>query len=163
MKSDLQIIEPTVAPGLDTSRIAVMQPNKHVDYYMGVKWAAPVSEMLRSVLVDSFERSNMFASVSTDRDTIHTDMVLITDLRDYEVTNNTNGEVHIRLVAKLVSSKDRKVLATIPVERTVKPEIYKMDAIVSTFNSVSADIANEIVNKSVSSLPACQSKSKPHN
>jgi ABC-type uncharacterized transport system auxiliary subunit len=155
-KINLQISEPSVAPGLDSVRVAVLQGSARINYYAGIKWAAPVSEMVQSVLVDSFNRNAAFASVNTEAQTIHNDMTLITDIRNYEVTDQASGKIRVRMLAKLVNSKDRKVLATIPAEKEVTPDSLSTDNIMAAFNQATAEIAAEIASNSAAALPHCK-------
>ena len=157
-KLALQIIEPTAVPGLDSIRIPIIEGEQRINYYTGVRWAAPVPEMLQTVLVGSFEKSNSFASIFTESEAARADMQLTTDIRNFEVTDTKTGAVRIRLVAKLIRNKDHKLLATIPVEKTATPTAYKTENIVATFNSASAEAASEIVASSIKILPGCKGK-----
>ncbi len=155
-KLSLQITEPTSVAGLDSPRIAVIEGGQRITYYSGVKWAAPVAEMLRNVMIDSFEKNKAFAAVSTESEAAQADMQLSTDIRNFEVTDTTSGNIHIRLVAKLIDIKTRKILATIPLEKTAKPAAYKMEAIVAAFNTNTADIVGEMIAKSAVISPKCK-------
>lgn len=156
-KLALQVLEPSTSPGLDSVRIPVMKGEQQLDYYSGVKWAAPAPVMMQSVLVNSFEKSGVFTSVSTESEVVHNDLQLTTDIRDFQVTDTQKGHIQIRLVSKLVNMDSRKVLATIPVEKSLTPKAYKMEEIVAAFNSAASEAAGEIVAASIAAQPKCKS------
>ena len=149
----LQIIEPEVASGLESRRIAILQANNRMNYYKSVRWAAPVSEMLQTSLLDAFEKTPAFASVATDLDEITPELILITDIRDFQVNLKDAPSVHIRLVSKLIDTKTHKIIVTIPVEKTLIPEIYKMEQLVISFDKAAANSISDIVERSVAALP----------
>ncbi len=158
--ASLQIAEPVVYPGLDTRRIALLQEGKKFDYYNSVRWTAPVGEMLEPVLVEAFEQSGAFKSVTTELDSAVAEFTLLTDIRDYQVVRQNPAEVKIRLVSKLLDSRTRNVLVTIPAETTLQPDENKMDSIVETFNRGSAELASQIVAKSLNAIAGCAVKNK---
>ncbi len=153
-KSDLQIIEPSSVTGLESRRIAILQKNNHLNYYRDIRWAAPLSEMLQISLADAFERSNIFNSVGTDMDDISPDFVLTTDIRDFQVNQEKEPSyAQIRFVSKLIRTKDHKIIATIPIENNMIPNVYKMDSIIASFNNGLTKSITEVVRKSSDSLP----------
>src|SRR5690606_23350997 len=51
---NVSIGRPDVAPGLDTTRIAVLK-GRELDYYRGAAWGGSVTEVVQKFLVDSLE------------------------------------------------------------------------------------------------------------
>lgn len=156
INSSLRISSPISEQAIDSKRIAILQDGGKFDYYTGAKWAASPSEMMQSILVDAFEQSGALKSVSSDEESISADYILLTDIRDYEVKNSAAPEVKIKLVTKLISAKDRKVIADIPIEKSITPDANKMEAIVAAFNRGSTDAASDIVQKSKAALKGCK-------
>lgn len=131
----IRIDEPAVGPALDTHRIAVMDMPTHLTYYTGAAWAKPLPRLLQGFLIDAFQQSQAFRSVSSDEETVLTDVVLLTDVSEYAVDNSTNPpSVRVRLTGKLVQAGNRKIIATIPVSQTVAAEVNHMPDIVTAFN-----------------------------
>lgn len=138
----IEIAAPTTSAGLEGRRVAVVEESK-LNYYTGIRWAAPASDMVQQVMVESFEKSKAFKTVTTDVDGVGAEYVLLTDIRDYQVTNAKAPTVKLRFISKLV--RDRKVVATIPVEKVVTPAENKTAAIVEAFNKATADAAADLV------------------
>lgn len=149
---NLQVAEPTTAPGLDSRRIAVYENSQRLNYYNNARWAAPAQEMLQTALVEGFEKAKTFKSVSTDTDATAADVLLLTDIRSYQVEEK---QVKVRFVAKLVDAETRAVLATIEVDRAETPAAYKIDNIVDAFTKATNDAVKEVVDKTMASYPTC--------
>jgi cholesterol transport system auxiliary component len=162
-KLNLQIVEPTIVTGLETRRIAILQKDNHMNYYKGVRWAAPVPEMFKTALIDAFEKVPVFNSVGTDMDDISSEYVLTTDIRDFQVNEEMGSPfTQIRFVSKLISTKDHKIIATIPVESNITPAVHKMDNIIAAFDSSLSTSIAEVINKSAEVLPSCSLKQEPY-
>ena len=58
-EADLSIGRPDLAPGLDTERIAVLK-GRQLDYYRGAQWGGRTTEVVQTLLVDSFEDQQLF-------------------------------------------------------------------------------------------------------
>ena len=154
-KTNLKVSEPIPVAGLDTHRIAILQGEARYNYYTGARWAAPPSQMLQSILVEAFEQSKAFNSVSSDLEAVEANLNLVSEIRNFEVTESNAG-VHLRLMAKLVDVKTGKVLTPIAVEKTITPTGGNMETIIAAFNQAAAQAASEIVTTSVKALPSCK-------
>jgi cholesterol transport system auxiliary component len=151
----LQINEPTTGPGLETRRFAVFDTNAHLDYYTGAAWAAPVPQLLQAFLLEAFEQSHALRTVASDTDGVASDMLLLTDVRDFQVRNAAAPVVQVRLVAKLVRASDHEILLTLPVEKTVTPAANHMPQIVDAFSRAMSGAAEDIIAHVRKAVPDC--------
>lgn len=149
---NLQISTPTSAPGLDTRRIAVYENAAKLNFYTNARWSATAPEMLQAALIEGFEKAKSFESVATDLDATNADVILLTDIRSFQIEGK---DVNIRFVSKIIDAETRDVIATIPVEKKVTPSEHKIAAIVESFGAATNDAVKEVVDKTVSSYPVC--------
>src|SRR6202008_3522785 len=70
--ADLSIGRPDLAPGLDTERIAVLK-GRQLDYYRGAQWGGRTTEIVQTLLVDSFEDQQLFRGVTPEESRVSTD------------------------------------------------------------------------------------------
>ena len=77
--------EPIPAPGLDSTRIAVIDRPNHQTFYKDVRWNAPASVVVQHYLAESFERSGMFKEVLTDDTGADVPLMLESQLRAFAV------------------------------------------------------------------------------
>jgi len=156
---NLRIDEPEVAAGLNTPRIAVLDTPNHLTYYSGAAWAQPLPQIVQGFLVDALQQSHGFASVSSDKEGVTADVILLTDIQDFEVENSAaSPTVRLRLTAKLVDAVSHQVIAGFTVEKTAAAEANHMEAIVKAFNQALTDAAADMLQ---TLLGACASGCHP--
>jgi len=142
---NIRIAEPEMAPGLDTDRIAVMSTPNQLTYYTGAAWAQPLPQILQQFLMNTFQQSRTFKGVDSEQESITPDVILLTEIQDYEVNNNVSPPtVRVRLTAKLVNA-NHKLLATIPIEKTEVAEVNHMPAIIAAFNKATDEVATDLL------------------
>jgi cholesterol transport system auxiliary component len=152
---NLQVSEPTTSPGLDTRRIAVYENSQRLNFYTNARWTAPAPEMLQTALVEGFEKAKTFKSVSTDMDATSADVILLTDIRSYQVEGTA---VNVRYVSKLIDAETRDVVATMEIEKSQTPSEHKIENIIEAFASATNDSVKEVIEKTLSSYPTCKFK-----
>lgn len=150
---DLQVSEPTASPGLDSRRIAVYENAQRLNYFKDARWTAPAPEMLQTALIEGFEKSGMFKSVSTDMDAANVDLILLTDIRSYELENKV---AKVRFVSKLIDAETRDVKVTIESNQSQTPSEYKMEDIIEAFSTATNNAVADVVEKTRSPFPNCK-------
>lgn len=154
----LMIALPDAGPGLDTPRIAVLDTPNHLTYYTGAAWAQPLPQTLQAFLSDSLQQSHRFKSVSSDQGGVFADLILLTEIRDYEVENNGNAAptVRLRLGIKLVEGNTHHIVASFSIEKTAAAQANHMADIVAAFNAATQEAAADIADGIAT---ACKRKS----
>ncbi len=142
----VRVQDPEVDPGLDSPRILVMDSANHLTYYNGVAWAQPVPNLVQGFLVDALQQSHAFKAVSSDMDEVEADVLLLTDIRDFQVDKTQNPPVvKIRMTVSLVNATSRKPIANLPIQKNVTAKANHMPDLVAAFNDgmdeAAADIA----------------------
>lgn len=112
----LLVETPSSAAGVDTPRIALSRTPTTLDYFADVSWADRAPNMVQGVIVQSFEDSGRILSVGRDTMGLRSDLVLKSELRDFQAEYATPGatspdRVHVRLSAKLVAMPRRTIEA----------------------------------------------------
>jgi cholesterol transport system auxiliary component len=130
----LLIAMPDAALDLNTPRIAVDPAPARIDYYADVSWADRPPAMLQDLLLQSFDRSGRIGAVERQSGGVKSDFILTTDIQDFEV-DAVSGEpaAHIRIVARLVRSRDRTIVAARTFETTI-PSGSSFDGAIAAFD-----------------------------
>ncbi len=143
--SSIKIYEPSVAPGLDNPRIAVRNTPTQLTFYKGVRWNAQAGRVVQHFLADSFERSGMFSTVTTDEASNRTRWILETQLRDLVVDQSQGGRIaHVRLTATVIDSVTRNTVLTLPLESQEDVTGMKLAGIVESFSRQLGSMSHEI-------------------
>ncbi|OWL89835.1 ABC-type transport auxiliary lipoprotein family protein [Halopseudomonas aestusnigri] len=109
----LRIITPTASYSLQTPRIMVTPEGNTLTSYQGARWTDPNPVLLREHLVQAFQQSGSFKSVSTEVHALQTDIQLYSDLRQFQTLYRGDSvSAIIELDAKLVDPGSRGVIAS---------------------------------------------------
>ena len=144
--ASIKIYEPMVAPGLDNPRIAVIDRPQHQTFYKGVRWNASAGRVVQNFFVDTFERSGMFATVTTDDSTTRTGWLMETQLREFHVDQSAGApQVVVRLTASLVQAGSRNVVATLPLESSMDVTGRDTAGIIEAFNTQMVTLSEQML------------------
>jgi cholesterol transport system auxiliary component len=147
-QADVSIGRPVVAPGLDTSRIAVLK-GQQLDYYRGALWGGSASEVLQSLLVSTFEDQRLFRSVTPEQTSVSGSYLLDVEVRDFQAEYGTAAAptVHVRMVGRLIRIVDRKLVDTVTAEARSVAGDNRMAIVAASFQSAGQQVAIELAQK----------------
>ncbi|MFM9890949.1 MAG: ABC-type transport auxiliary lipoprotein family protein [Rickettsiales bacterium] len=100
--ASIEVAQPSVAPGLDSAHIAVIDRPQHVSFYQDVAWTANLPAVLQSYFVDAMEQSHAFAGVMAEGDAGPAAYRLDIAVRNFEVDQSGQGRrLRVRFSAVL--------------------------------------------------------------
>lgn len=118
----LAILRPTVPGGLDSDRIALLQPDGSMDFYAKANLPDRAPNIIQSALLEGFESSQRIAAVAREQDALHADYNLVVEVKDFETKYATPDGIPQAVVvmsAKLVTAHGRKIVQTFLTAQTV--------------------------------------------
>ena len=134
---DIAIGRPDVAPGLDTSRIAVLR-GRQLDYYRGVQWGGNTLEVVQSLLVNSLQDQQLFRSVTSEQARVASAYMLDSEVRDFHA-EYTDGRaapvVRVTIVGRLIRIADRVLVDTVAASATSDAADNRMTAVSAAFEA----------------------------
>jgi cholesterol transport system auxiliary component len=145
----LSVSATTTSDHLDSSRIALTQPDNSIDYYANSAWTDHLPKLVRDALVEAFENSARIAAVSSDSDGFHADYVLQAQIRDFEARYGAPDgipTVWVRVESKLAPSKGREIVASLNSIHQVQATANSVAAVVQAFNDAMGAVVSDIVN-----------------
>jgi len=145
---------PAVAAALDTERIALARTPTTLDYFADAAWTDRLSAMIQALLIQSLDDSHRLAAVGPQAGPLHADVVLVTELRDFEARYDGAGPPHwrVELMAKLVKMPDRTILASRLFDGDAAAPRNDMAAIVTTADTAWHQVAQQLVDWVATSL-----------
>jgi cholesterol transport system auxiliary component len=143
----LVLDRPVAATGLDTTRIGLMRSPTELEYYANVGWTDTATEMVLTLLIESFENSKKIVSVGRDTVLLRSDFVLTTELREFQAEYFHSGlpEPHVHINAKLVKMPDRTIIAAHSEDARVQATADDMQLIVLAFDEALGKVLKGIV------------------
>jgi cholesterol transport system auxiliary component len=132
----LRVAAPAADPGLDTSRIVLVQPDHRMGFYAGSRWPAAAPAMVEALAVQTLRASGSFASVQDSASPFPSDFLLQVTLRRFEADYTSDAaapEVHVVLDGLLGRHDTSNVVGTFEVTGTATAAANRMADVVSAF------------------------------
>jgi len=147
-QADLSIGHPDVAPGLDTSRIAVLR-GQQLDYYRGAMWGGSSGEVVQALLVGTFGEQRLFRSVTSEQAAVAGNYMLDVEVRDFQAEYGTAAAptVHVRVIGRLIRVTDRKLVETVTAEARNVAADNRMAIVAASFQAAAQQVAVELAQK----------------
>ena len=146
------VIDAPYAPeGLEPRRIAVVRASNAIDYLADGDWADRTPNMVRAVLVETFENSKSVAAVGPDSLDLRADFEIEGDLRHFEAVYDSPAgaagapTATVALAVKLVKVPERKILAQTIITARQPAKANATPAIVEAMNEAMASVAKQVV------------------
>jgi cholesterol transport system auxiliary component len=159
---DLSIGRPDLAPGLDSERIAVLK-GRQLDYYRGAQWGGRMTEMVQTLLVDSFEDQQLFRSVTTEQSRVAGAYVLDVSVRDFQaeyVGGNEAPTAHVTILGRLIRVADRQLVETFAATAQSKASDNRLSDVAAAFETASHKVVLELAQKTAAAVATDTSKVK---
>ena len=140
-------IDQTVAdPGIDTTRIAQLAPNGlELQYYADAEWPSKASDMVNTLLVQSFVDSGKIPRVGDRNSGLRPDFTLKTVLRDFQAEGTGTPVVKVTMTASLVQLPRRVQAGAERFQRTESAASGGIDDIVRAFDRALGGVLRDLV------------------
>lgn len=110
---DLAVLRPKLRPGLESDRIAVLYPDRRLDYFAGARWSGPLGEVLQDLAVQEFHARANLRTVSGDASVFASAYWLEIEVTDFQAEYTSAAAaptVRVQLRARIGASGDRRIL-----------------------------------------------------
>jgi cholesterol transport system auxiliary component len=143
----LLVLRPEAGPGLESERIALLRSDRRLDYYAASRWAAPVPDLVESVLVDALRGTGRFAAVLDDASPFAPRYDLRVTLRRFEADYTAGGEPTVQVVFEctLGRRRDRTLLSSFTASGSARASDDRLGAVVAAFETATGSAVNEII------------------
>ncbi|HEU4531235.1 MAG TPA: ABC-type transport auxiliary lipoprotein family protein [Steroidobacteraceae bacterium] len=150
LAADVSVVRPLVRPGLDTDRIAVLYPDRRLDYFARSRWGGTTDLVVQSLLVESLRNASGVRSVQGDSSAFSADHVLQTEITDFQAEYREGGgapEAHVRYIVTLGRFADRRPLASFVAEARVPAASNTLGDVIAAFDEASRQAATSVVER----------------
>jgi ABC-type uncharacterized transport system auxiliary subunit len=110
---DLAVLKPKMRFGLETDRIAVLYPDRRLDYLADARWSGPLGEVLQDLAVQEFHSRAHLRTVSGDASVFASAYwleIAVTDFQAEYTSASTAPTVRVHFLARIGGSGDRRIL-----------------------------------------------------
>jgi cholesterol transport system auxiliary component len=146
--AELAILKPRVRTGLESDRIAVLYPDRHLDYIADARWSGPLSEMLQDLAVQEFHLRGALRTVSGDTSVFASAYWLEIEVVDFQAEYGSAvaaPSVHVHFRARLGGSGDRRLLGQFDATAQQTAAENRLSAIVDAYAGAADTVLSQIV------------------
>jgi cholesterol transport system auxiliary component len=136
MPASLRVIRPAAGPGLDSSRIMLVQADRRMNFYSGSRWPAPAPAVVEALAVQTLRGSGAWASVEGSASPFPSEYLLQLHLQRFEADYSEGADapvVHVVLDSTVGRREGREVVATFTVSGTAAATANRMSEVVIAF------------------------------
>jgi cholesterol transport system auxiliary component len=152
LKADLAVLKPRVRAGLDNDRIAVLYPDRRLDYFADARWSGPLDEVVQDLVVQLFHSRAGLRNVSGDASAFASAYWLEIEVADFQAEYAAGGpadggappNVHVHLLARIGSSADRRIIARFEADARQPATANRLGAIVDAYNRAANQVLMQI-------------------
>ena len=144
---DLAVLKPKLRPGLESDRIAVLYPDRHLDYFADARWSGPLGEVLQDLAVQELHSHANLRTVSGDASVFASAYWLELEVTDFQAEYRSAAAapvVHVHFLARIGSSTERRILGQFEASAQQPAAENRLTAIVDAYahaaNAALADI-----------------------
>jgi len=153
--ASLRVLYPTAAPGFDTDRILLLEPDRRLDYYAASRWAAALPDVVEQLAAESLRRSGHWGNVEDSRGAFPTAYLLQLRIRRFEA--DYAGEagapmVRVAFDCWVGRSDARALLASFSVERTEPAAENRVRAVVAAFERAADEALGEVAERTAAAV-----------
>ncbi|MEP6884120.1 MAG: ABC-type transport auxiliary lipoprotein family protein, partial [Gammaproteobacteria bacterium] len=133
---DLAVLKPRMRPGLESDRIAVLYPDRHLDYFADARWNGALGEVLQDVAVQAFRSRAAVRTVNGDASVFASAYWLEMEVADFQAEYAAGASaptVHVHFLVRLGSSGDRRVLGQFAADEQLLASENRLTAIIDAY------------------------------
>jgi ABC-type uncharacterized transport system auxiliary subunit len=161
---DLAVLKPRLSPGLESDRIAVLYPDRHLDYFADARWSGPLGEVLQDLAVQEFHTRANLRTVSGDASVFASAYWVEFEVRDFQAEYTPAAAaptVHVHFIARLGHSGDRQILGQFEATARQAAAENRLTAIVDAYAHAADAALADVVIRATESLAASQKLDSP--
>jgi len=169
-QASVRVGRPVPGPGLDSSRIVLLESDRRMSYYMASRWPAVLPEVLEELTVETLRASGSWSDVQSSDSPFPSEYLLQIRIRRFDAEYASAGsargtvapEVHVVLDCTFGRRSGREVLATFVAEGSAVAVANRLSDVVAAFeNAANAALSSVATRAADAAYAAGQKVDKP--
>jgi cholesterol transport system auxiliary component len=133
---DLAVLKPKARAGLESDRIAVLYPDRRLDYFADARWSGALGDVLQDLAVQEFHWHANLRTVSGDASAFASAYWLEIEITEFQAEYTSAAiapTVRVSLRARLGSSRDRHLVGQFAATAQKTAAENRLSSIVDAF------------------------------
>jgi ABC-type uncharacterized transport system auxiliary subunit len=135
--ADLAVLKPRLRTGLESDRLAVLYPDRRLDYFAGARWSGALGDVLQDFAVQELHSHSHLRTVNGDASVFASTYWLEIEVTDFqaEYASAAAGPptVHVHLLARIGDAGDRRILGRFEADSRQPAAENRLSAIVDAY------------------------------
>lgn len=173
--ASLRVAHPLAAPGLDSSQIVLVQPDRRMNYYAASRWPAAVPEVVESLVVETLRSSGEWKSVEDSTSPFPSDYLLQISVRRFDADYSSAGpgassasgtaapNVRVALDCIIGRREGRDVIATFTAEGSSRAAANRLGDVVAAFESATNSALASLSDQTAKAVSGAQDHNRTVN
>ena len=137
LTSVLLVQRVTAVPGLESDRIVLAFPDGRTEAYAGVRFAAPVPELVQTALTESLRARSGWLAVLDERGDLSAQFRVQTEIREFTAhaaSPEAPPRVRIRLIGIVSRPRGGELLVPVAATGEAQASDFRQGAVIAAFN-----------------------------
>lgn len=143
-RGQIEIIEPSATPALDSDRIVIRTAPEAIAYLTGAQWSARLPALVQTRLIQTFENAKLTQSVGSPGQRFTADYALTSEIRSFEI-DVSRGEAQVEVAARLVAEASGRIVAAQIFSAKVPATLTQSSVPAAALDAALADVMRAIV------------------
>jgi ABC-type uncharacterized transport system auxiliary subunit len=153
--ADLAVLKPRLRTGLESDRIAVLYPDRRLDYFADARWSGALGDVLQDFAVQEFHAHSHLRTVNGDASVFASSYWLEMEVTDFQAEYASAAgppAVHVHLLARIGNSGDRRILGQFEADARQPSAENRLGAIVDAYARAADSAFTAIAGRAEESL-----------
>jgi len=152
----IQVLHPVTAPGLEGAHIMLVQADHRMNFYLGSRWPAPLSDLVEALAVESLRASGDWQSVQDSGSAFISEYALQISVRRFEADYTAGGTptIHVVLDCTLGAHEGRELVTSFVAEGSAPAASDRMNEVVAAFERAASAALDSLVSQAADATRA---------
>jgi cholesterol transport system auxiliary component len=155
--ADLAILRPRVRTGLESDRVAVLYPDRRLDFFADARWSGPLDQVIHDMAVQVFLTHTNLRNVSAESTVFTHAYWLEIEVLDFQAEYAAGGgapTIHVHLLGRLGGAGDRRVMARFEASSRQPAADNRLTAIVAAYEQAANAALGELAGDAAAAIGA---------
>jgi ABC-type uncharacterized transport system auxiliary subunit len=159
----VRVGHPVPDPGLESTRIILVQPDHRMSFFTGARWPGPVTDVLETLAVQTLRASGQYSSVEDSVSPFPSDFLLQLTVRRFEADYGAGAipDVYVVLDCIVGRREGRDVVATFVVTGEASASANRLGEVVAAFEQATAQALKALHEQTLAAVRAASEAQKP--
>ena len=161
--ASLRVAHPLAGPGLDTSKIVLLEPDHRMNVYAASAWAADAPALIESLATQTLRSTGAWRSVEDAESPFPAHYLLQISIRRFDADYSGDGDapptVHVTLDCTLGAEDARTIIASFVAAGSAAASANRLSEVVAAFQQATDQALASLSQQAAAAVPGALARS----